>query len=77
MKKLDFEYCECGCHGFELSVAGQYFWVNDDLKGNYDVHSGHGWISHRLIRLKSWDEVRAYVRGKLEDAAKELKDALE
>lgn len=76
-KKLNFEYCECGCHGFELSVAGQYFWVFDDLKGSFHVHSGHSSCTKRLGSFKSWNAVHSYVRKQLKKAADELKEALE
>lgn len=41
-KELNWEYCECGCHGLDLQVAYQYFWcfihwpesVKDEA-GNY------------------------------------------
>lgn len=76
-KKLKFEYCECGCHGHELSVAGQYFWVLNDLKGNLYIHSGHGRISPRLTTVPTWDAVRKYIHERLKKVVEELKEALE
>ena len=72
-RDIDFEYCECGCHGFSLSIAGQNFWVLDDLKGHLRLHSGHGWLSPKLAVFENWKEVEAFVRGKLKALAEELK----
>ena len=28
--RLPWEYCECGCHGHELNILGEYFWSRMD-----------------------------------------------
>jgi hypothetical protein len=85
-KELPWEYCECGCHGHELSVAGQHFWClttwpelgTDKPPSTYSfhLHSGHGWISPKIGEYKSWTKVNAEVRKRLSAALKELKKAI-
>lgn len=47
-KGLNFEYCECGCHGFSASAGALHFWIywglNEHFKG-FKLHQGHGWTS--------------------------------
>lgn len=46
---LIFEYCECGCKGYQASAAGQHYWIFWDLRGRtktggpYFLRRGHSW----------------------------------
>lgn len=55
---LDWEYCECGCHGSEAHAGPFYFWIFNDLKGGYFLHTGHGWHSPRVGKFSSQEEAR-------------------
>lgn len=41
MKKLNFEYCECGCHCYSASSKGIGYTIYNDLKGNFHLVRGH------------------------------------
>jgi hypothetical protein len=56
---MNWEYCECGCHGHEASAGVLHFWLFNDLKGNFYLHRGHGWLSPRIGRFKTWEEAEA------------------
>lgn len=73
---MNWEYCECGCHGHELQVAGRYFWLFNDLKGTYRLHSGHGWTSAVIGTYTSWEEAEVKVKEILTASLNELKIAL-
>ena len=46
---MKFEYCECGCKGWEASAGSLHYWITDhgivNGKRGYVVHNGHGWMS--------------------------------
>lgn len=73
---MNWEYCECGCHGHEAHAAGIYFWLFNDLKGNYTLHRGHGWLSPVIGKYKSWEEAEEKAREILKEALVELREAL-
>lgn len=67
MKKLEFEYCECGCKCSSAGSKGIYYSLYNDLKGNYTLRRGHGHYGHELgifqdykkaveTAQKDWDE---------------------
>ena len=53
--KLNWKYCECGCHCHVASIGGQRFAVYDDLSGGF-------WLQNRCqcpssrTRYDSWEE---------------------
>lgn len=49
---MNWEYCECGCHGHEASAGSVHFWLFNDLKGNLFLHRGHGWMSPLIAKYK-------------------------
>ena len=55
MKKLDWKYCECGCHGHEVSVGSVDLWLYNDLKGKFYLHRGHGHSSEAISVLPTWE----------------------
>jgi len=49
-KPLVFNYCECGCHGFSVTVGTLSFWAYLNLKTKkWSLHQGHG-HSARMLR---------------------------
>ena len=50
-KGLNFEYCECGCHGLSASAGTVHFWIYWDLDEHFTgfkLHQGHGFTSLRI-----------------------------
>lgn len=35
LRKLNWKYCECGCHCHEVTVGGSYYSIYNDLQGAY------------------------------------------
>ena len=57
-KGLNFEYCECGCHGHSASMANIHYWLYNDLKhkeNSFKLHQGHGWISPLIKTFASFE----------------------
>ena len=53
---MNWDYCECGCHGHE-AIAGQIrFWIFNDLLGNFYLHRGHGRLSPLIEMFTSWQD---------------------
>lgn len=68
--KLDFEYCECGCHGHEASPGmNVHYWIFNDLKGTYRLHRGHGWMSPVISTHKSFKDAE---KAALDDLTTQL-----
>lgn len=45
---LPWEYCECGCKGYAVTVGGYHLWMYNDLGercNSYQLHRGHGLTS--------------------------------
>lgn len=84
-KTLNWEYCECGCHGSELRIGGEYFWSLTDWpekngKPDYDkpmfhLNDGHKYGKH-LGTFKTSEERDEHVRGIIRKHMEELKKAL-
>lgn len=73
---MNFEYCECGCHGSSASAGPIHFWIFNDLKGNYFLHRGHGWISPLIGKYKSYKEADAEVVKIVKKELAEINSAL-
>ena len=75
MKKieLNWEYCECGCHGHELNVAGKY-WVFNDLGNPPTLYlkNGHKWSGIELGKFKSYKEIDSYIIKELKAEYRKL-----
>lgn len=56
---LNWEYCECGCHGHEAGIRGTMFWIYSNLQGSFYLHQGHGFLSPRIGIYKTWEEADA------------------
>lgn len=54
MKKLDFEYCECGCHNHAATMKGMHYTIYNDLQGNYTARRGHSILGFTLGVCKSF-----------------------
>lgn len=66
--KLGWKYCECGCHGHEVTIGGLYFWElmtfgyngkqTDYNDVTYELRSGHGrYGGVQLIKTKNYKEI--------------------
>ena len=64
---LPWEYCECGCKGWNLNVGGVYFHLHWDLKGKWYLSREHG-ISNTRKVYKSAPEAEAVVKTALAEA---------
>jgi hypothetical protein len=40
-KRLDWNYCECGCKGYFLTIAGIYYWCWWNLGKKWILNEGH------------------------------------
>jgi hypothetical protein len=67
-KKINWEYCECGCHGHEATVKGTHYWVFNDLgpkrDGNgslFHLHRGHGFMGVKLGEFDGFETVDSYI----------------
>jgi hypothetical protein len=74
-KKVEWDYCECGCHGLEFRAPGIYFWlwvpVRDPIP-KYVLRTGHGWMGSEVGRFDDMNGVNEFVLGKIKDALKGL-----
>ena len=73
-KKPDWEYCECGCHGFTTNIAGILFWEYNSLlkgAGQFYLGIGHGFLGSPVGKFATSKEVDravcAFVLKRLED----------
>jgi hypothetical protein len=62
--KLDFEYCECGCHGFEAKNYWIYSLVGHELDGHEKIETPHLAVKgHKygviLGWFKTWKQAKA------------------
>jgi hypothetical protein len=64
--KLPWEYCECGCKGWNLDVGGVYFWMYWDLHEHWYVSKQHGF--HQAKVYESAPAAEAVVRDALGEA---------
>ena len=78
-KRIQFEYCECGCHGSASYIEGfkagwgPQYWVYNDLRGNYELYRGHGRYGGKVGDFKSYQKVLDLVN---EQFAKDAQDLL-
>ena len=79
-KALPWEYCECGCHGHQLSFGDIQLWSYNNLHGKLSLYVGHSSYGLLLGEFKTLAaETRAarkYLREQLAEARETL-DALE
>lgn len=73
---LEFNYCECGCHGHEASAGVVHYWIFNDLQGSFYLHQGHGRLSPRLGAFVSFEaaerEANAHVRAVIKKMTDDL-----
>lgn len=65
--RLPWEYCECGCKGWNLDVGGVYFHLHWDLKDKWYLSREHGISSTRKV-YKSAPEAEDVVKEALREA---------
>jgi hypothetical protein len=71
--KLPWKYCECGCHGWDLSIGGLYFWLFWNLKDEWTLRTGHGHVGGAEVGVYKSDRgAEQAVRRRLKKAKKEL-----
>lgn len=54
--ELKFEYCECGCKGYEAGTRGNSFWIYWDLKNTFTLNNGHSWAGTLIKKFSSYGE---------------------
>lgn len=62
---LNFEYCECGCHGSESDRIGETtYWIGcETSKGKVNLHRGHGWTSPMIAECDTYEEAVELATG--------------
>ena len=73
-KKLifDWEYCEDGSHSHTAKIAGEWYAVNNDLKGKYYLTlPGYMYPSDDCV-FDSWQKAEKYIIKSLASRKKEL-----
>lgn len=81
-KRLNWEYCECGCKGYEISFGTVHYWLFWDIRGNnkYHLRKGHGFVMSDPIGVyESFDDAdratREHVKPLLGDMRSQLERA--
>lgn len=69
-RSIDWEYCECGCHGFTVSIGDEYFWAYVHLPSEkISVYSNtHGPYGTRIGTFDSFEEADAAVVDKIKSS---------
>lgn len=73
---MEWEYCECGCHGHEASAGNDHYWLFNDLKGNYFLHRGHGWLSPLIGKYQSFQEAADKAEELVKAEIQKMQEAL-
>ena len=73
---LPWKYCECGCHGHELNIGNQYYWLFNDLQGGFHLHTDHGWLGPKLGTYSSFKKADRAVREHIKPAMRKLRKTL-
>lgn len=69
---LNWSYCECGCHQYELTIAGRHFTTYEDSSGFYFSESHLGKYGKKI---KNYNEANKLVIEILKRDLEELKKA--
>lgn len=75
-KTLDFNYCECGCKGYEASAGKLHFWIYWDLGTNFYLNEGHGSLGNRLGVFKTMEEAKKRATDRVVEELDALKAAI-
>lgn len=74
---IPWEYCECGCKGHTLDVAGIRLWsymaLDDTHGGPFFLKRVHGWYGEDLGKFKTSALQDQFVRSLLRKAVKDLR----
>jgi hypothetical protein len=73
---LSFDYCECGCKGYEASAGSEHFWIFWDLKSTFTLNKGHGWTGTLLGKFATMKEAEAKANEVAFAKLEEMKKAL-
>jgi hypothetical protein len=80
-KRVNWEYCECGCHGHELLLGPLYYWMFNDLgRGgstkHFHLNTRHSDLGDHLGSFSSFEEAdsaaRAHAKSVLKKSLEEL-----
>lgn len=69
--KLNFEYCECGCHGYAADAESFSYSIYWDLRENFYTHRGHGLTGYRIGTYNSYNVAKEACN---QDAERRLND---
>ena|SRR3989344_9187520 len=64
-KRLNWDYCECGCKGYSVSFGTEHYWLFWDIRGGdkYHLRKGHGFaLSSPIGVYDSFDDADRAVR---------------
>jgi hypothetical protein len=76
--KLNWEYCECGCKGHDVSVGSLHLWQFDDLKNgpkSHRLHEGHGWMSPLIGSYASGEDADKAAIERVKEELKKIRKA--
>lgn len=76
-KTLSFNYCECGCKGYEASAGKLHFWIYWDLGTKFYLNEGHGSLGRRLGVYGSMEEAKKVATDRVLAEVQALQAALE
>ena len=80
-KRLNWEYCECGCKGHAVSLGVVHLWMGTpagpDSPQRYKLHIGHGWTAPLISTHNSFDEADEAARKVLSPEFARMKASIE
>lgn len=82
-QKIDWEYCECSCHGHEIRFGSVYFWMFNDLgkgkdKIGFHLFNSHmGMTSEIIGTYDSFEEADEVARNIAREKLKKYREELE
>lgn len=71
---VDWEYCECGCHGHSLSNSPMERWMYNTLQSApaFHVYRGHGQYGVCIGKFNTFEEADQFVKNELRPYAQAL-----
>lgn len=73
---MKWTYCECGCHGHTARAGSIDFWLFNDLKGNFYLHLGHGWLGRLIGKYDSINVAQNKAKEIIQEEINSLKSSL-
>ncbi|MDP2933822.1 MAG: hypothetical protein Q8N81_06890, partial [bacterium] len=80
--RIQWEYCECGCHGYELQLGHAYYWMFNDLgEGGsskpFHLHTGHSGLGEHIGSFSSFKAADRAARERAKGVLKKRRTELE